>query len=365
MPNSFSLTHPTDEFDLGRCVRSGQTFRWEELSDSRWLGVDGPTWFHVRAVNRTPQNAESADATSSLGGSLHSSAHLDRSRHIENRSVTYSIESSGADGDFIRLFRLDWHSNQIERSLLERGPELEPFLGALRGLRIMKQSDPYEVLFSFLCTPNNNIRRITGMVRRLAGYGEPIGSFTRTSEPPLRDVSRAGRRQAVGEESQPSCEFMNEVRRFPPPERVAAIPEEELRSAGFGWRARTIPAAARALLAKPDGWLESLREASYKGAHEELCSVPGIGPKLADCIALFGLHHMEAVPIDTHMWQAACRLYFAEWRGAPLTSARYRQFGDFFRDRFGDLAGWAHQYLFFENVLNWRTRRGNEPKTSS
>ena len=77
---------------------------------------------------------------------------------------------------------------------------------------------------------------------------------------------------------------------------------------------------------------------------------------MADCIALFGLHHMEAAPVDTHLWQAACRLYFPDWAGKAVTDVRYRQLGDFLRERFGDLTGWAHQYLFYENLLNWRKR---------
>jgi hypothetical protein len=36
---------------------------------------------------------------------------------------------------------------------------------------------------------------------------------------------------------------------------------------------------------------------------------------------------------------------------------KYRQLGDFLRERFGDLTGWAHQYLFYDNLLNWRARR--------
>jgi len=83
----------------------------------------------------------------------------------------------------------------------------------------------------------------------------------------------------------------------------------------------------------------------------------GIGPKLADCICLFGLDHQEAVPVDTHIWQAMCRLYFPQWSGTALTEKRYYEASDFFRDRLGDLAGWAHQYLFYDNVLNWRSRR--------
>lgn len=292
MPTSFTLSYPADEFNLERCVRSGQVFRWRDLGDGSWLGVDGERWFHVRDL-----------------------------------SGCYEVDTNASEENFRSLFQLDRDSKQITRAILDRGSELRPYMQSLHGLRITRQSDAWETLFSFLCTPNNHISRITRMVRKLAEYGEVIG------------------------------ECFGPIYRFPRADRIAAISEQELRDQGFGYRARSIPRAAKEILGKPDGWLESLKQADYEEAHRELCSLRGIGPKLADCIALFGLHHGRAVPIDTHMWQVATRLYFPEWQGKPLADKRYKEFGDFFRGRFGDLAGWAHQYLFYENVLNWRSRR--------
>ena len=70
-------------------------------------------------------------------------------------------------------------------------------------------------------------------------------------------------------------------------------------------------------------WLTRLQRTDYQDAHDELLSIKGIGPKLADCICLFALHHTEAVPVDTHLWQAAKRLYFPDWTGKSLTGLRY------------------------------------------
>jgi N-glycosylase/DNA lyase len=103
-----------------------------------------------------------------------------------------------------------------------------------------------------------------------------------------------------------------------------------------------------------DDWIAGLKTVGYERAHRELTSIKGIGNKLADCICLYGLHYGEAVPIDTHLWQAACRVFFPEHQGKALTELRYRQIGSFFRAKFGDLAGWAHLYLYYENML----RRG-------
>lgn len=290
MPQSFRLTIPPEELDFELTVSSGQTFRWQEGDDGAWSGVDGGNWFRVVVSEED-----------------------------------YFVESNAGKDEFVRLFRLEDSLVAIKREIAERGPELRPYLDAIQGLRVMRLSDPYETLFMFLCTPNNHLSRIAGMVRKLASYGNRFDEFG--------------------------------GHRFPPVQRIAALDEQELRALGFGYRAKSIPLAAKRLVDKPPHWLESLKDADYLSAHRELLTIPGLGPKLADCVALFGLHHMQAAPLDTHMWQAGVRLYFPEWAGRSLTDARYRQLGDFMRDRFGGLTGWAQQYLFFENLINWRRRR--------
>ena len=239
-----------------------------------------------------------------------------------------SLEVSGNVEALQRLFRLDEDFADYERRIREAGPELTPYIDALPGLRLLRPSDAVEEMFCFLCTPNNNLTRINAMVRHLAGFGDVMADY----------------------EGRP-------VHRFPGLETIAAIPPSELRERGFGYRDKTIPAIARQVLERGGRpWLESLRSVPYAEAHTALVGLKGVGPKLADCIALFALHHTEAVPVDTHLWQAAVRLYFPEFAGKPMTDTRYRMIGDHFRSRFGSLAGWAHQYLFYDNLLNWRKR---------
>ncbi len=305
--NSFSLTIANSELDFVRCVNSGQVFRWERLEDESWLGVDGPHWYRVRLIQ-------------------------------ESDSTRYEVESNALQADFETFFQLDRKLLEILDSILENGPELKPYLTLLCGLRVLRCSDPQEVLFSFLCSANNNLHRIVPMVRGLAMYGDRISEIGDQSPDALAPHAQG-------------------LTRFPSPNRIAAIPESELRAKGFGYRAATIPHVATQLLERGEGWLESLKHASYEEAHAELCKFKGIGPKLADCIALFGLHFQQATPIDTHMWQAVCRLYRPDWTGKAVTDSRYKEAGQILRDRCGPWAGWAHQYLFLENLLNWRERR--------
>lgn len=319
--NQFVVSVPNGRLDLARCVSSGQVFRWQRLDDDSWLGADGESWFVV-TEGPPPPAGEIGDPDRSgepRGGS--------REGHA-CRAQQFCVRSNGTAQDFGRLFRLDWDADEIEREIAIRAPELQPYLGSLHGLRLLRHSDPVETFFTFLCTPNNNIARISSMVRKLAAFG-----------PVMAKVEGV------------------DVHRFPSEDRVATIEEAELRSLGFGYRAATIPAAARQLsLLGGREWLESLKSEPYETAWRELVLIKGIGRKLADCICLFGLHHNEVVPVDTHIWQALCRLYFPDWCSLPLTDKRYEIAASHFRSRLGELTGWAHQYLFYDNVLNWRKR---------
>ena len=282
------------ELNLDRCLFSGQVFRWEKLGDCHYQGVDGPCWYR-----------------------------------IERRGEEILVETNGSEADFVSLFRLATDVGEIRRRIVAAAPEMASGVDSLDGLRMMRPSDPVEVFYSFLCTANNHLKRIMPMVTRLAEYGEPMSQRS------------------------PGCQI--EPRRFPTSQAIAAIPEAELRAKGFGYRGATIPYAANEVMRRGgDEWIAGLKTVGYERAHEELVSIKGIGHKLADCICLYGLHYDEAVPIDTHLWQAACRVFFPEHLGINLTETRYRQVGDFFRDRFGRNAGWAHLYLYYDDMTRAR-----------
>lgn len=149
-----------------------------------------------------------------------------------------------------------------------------------------------------------------------------------------------------------------ELRRFPDLSCIAGLSEEHLRQLGFGYRAKTIPIAARQILDRGGlPWLESLRASEHPVARAELMQLAGVGPKLADCICLYALHHDSAVPVDTHVWKAATRGFFPEWQGTSLTPQKYNAVADMFNSLFGDLAGYAQQLLFHDQLVNWRAYR--------
>lgn len=218
------------------------------------------------------------------------------------------------------------------------------------GVRILRQ-DAWEALVGFICSSNNNIARISQMMHKLCvHYGPLLGHL---DGEPYHD--------------------------FPEPAALAQEGvEANLRSLGFGYRARYLYETACMVVEKPDGWLDGLRnpeapvlgqkagdggewQASgregYRKAHEELLALQGVGPKVADCVCLMGLGWGEAVPVDTHVWQIAQRDYkFGKGKHSSLTKATYDAVGDKFRSLWGKEAGWAHSVLFTADLRAFSER---------
>ncbi len=281
---------PSWEFDLPLCVRSGQVFRWRQNGE-QWIGL--------------------ADA---------------QVLKVEPSGNRWFVQSPTSDTPLQllkQLFRLEVDLKVVHQELIRRDARWAEWIGAMPGLRLMRWLSAEECLFSFLCTPANNIPRITGMIERLCErYGEPVaqdGAMTYYA--------------------------------FPSAERIAGADEAELRALGFGYRAKHLIEAAQALQARGQGWLDSLRQQPYWDAKQELMQLPGVGAKVADCVLLFGLDNPLAVPIDTHMWQAVSEWLMPKLKGKNLTDKAYREVVEWFHERFGEWSGWAHQYLFTAHLL--------------
>lgn len=168
------------------------------------------------------------------------------------------------------------------------------------GVRLLQQ-DPTETLIAFICSSNNNISRITLMLERLCQrYGRALGHChgkAHYSFPTLRSLAADG------------C-------------------ADELRGMGFGYRANYVQQAARVVLDHGGGeWLAGLRARPYNEVWAELQRLPGVGPKVADCVCLMGLNKLEAVPVDTHVWRVAQRDYQVQARSSSLTSKTYQEVG--------------------------------------
>ena len=186
----FDVSLPADHFDLELCVSSGQVFRWGRSVDGGWVGVDGDHWYRVASARNPERGVEVLERATGMNRDARRDAlaYVAEPRRTYDQA-TYRVETNGTRKDFESLFRLDWDMEKIRAEILRRGPEVEPYMGTLEGLRLMQPSDPVEAFFSFLCSPNNNIPRIVTMVAALASYGP---TFPGTRPPPLPRVRNPG-----------------------------------------------------------------------------------------------------------------------------------------------------------------------------
>ena len=103
-----------------------------------------------------------------------------------------------------------------------------------------------------------------------------------------------------------------------------------------------------------EGWLASLRSLSYPDARSALLGIHGVGRKIADCACLFSLDKDEAIPVDTHVRQLAHRLFLPQMEAKTVTENVYRRIVEVFIERYGRYAGWAQEFLFYEDLLRTR-----------
>ena len=224
-----------------------------------------------------------------------------------NGAGTLAVEILGEDPgeDSLRQYlRLD----EDPRVHLEHAEELRSVPGflPLLGLRLLRQ-EPWETLASFICSAAANIRKITTCVEGLArAWGDPIEGSTRSA--------------------------------FPPAEAIARVREADLRELGLGFRAPYLLGTARAVAAGSAWSWERLRSGPIEDARKRLTALPGVGPKIADCVLLFGLDRLEAFPVDRWIRRATQEL-------SSRRRARDQELADWAR-RLGPGRGYLQQILF-------------------
>lgn len=181
------------------------------------------------------------------------------------------------------------------QAALCRNPVLRRAVAHAPGLRVLRQPF-FEMLITFILSQNNHIPRITGMVERLC--------------------------QTFGEEKEIGV-FL-----FPTPQRLAEAAPEAFAPVRAGYRVKAIQSAAQ-MVAQGILTEEILQALPTPEAKALLCTVYGVGPKVAECVLLFGLGRQEVAPMDVWMQRAMAR-YFP--KGFP----RYLK----------GCEGIAQQYLF-------------------
>jgi N-glycosylase/DNA lyase len=135
---------------------------------------------------------------------------------------------------------------------------------------------------------------------------------------------------------------------YPTPERLARATEEELRACGLGFRAKNLLGTAR-MIVEGTVDLAAVSQLDDDAARAELCRLPGVGVKVANCALLFGFERLRAFPIDVWIERIVRELYFARKRNVSVEQLR-----EFCATYFGPFGGYAQQYLFHHGRKTWK-----------
>jgi len=182
-------------------------------------------------------------------------------------------------------------------------PPLDSIVDYSKGLRLFLAKDTFECTISSIASANCSIKRWTRAIdnmKRLWGheYTFPEGTFYS----------------------------------FPSPDILADLDDNSLRSAGLGYRAKYIIGTSKKIITR----IENLDAMDYDEAFHLLLKLPGIGPKVADCILLYGFRKLEAFPVDVWIQKIMEHLFRID----------DKHLRDFARDEFGEYAGYVQLYLY-------------------
>jgi len=285
------------EFDLTMTLNSGQVFHWQRIGDG-FVGTIGDLAVHVRQDNEMLKVR--------FGGPLKPTR-----------------EPRVLPGIIARYFALDHPLAEICDSFPK-----DPVMNAARkfchGLRIIRQPK-WECLATFICSSMKqvaHIRQISLALRK-----------------------RFGERRRIGDQL---------VYAFASPQRLAQASEKELLECKLGYRAKNLRATAR-LVSCGQGDLEAWSALSDAELRKQLCALPGVGPKIANCVMLFAYERLRAFPIDVWIERVLRQHYFSRRR--KMSAQRLRQFSETY---FGEHGGYAQQYLFHQARSGGRGDRAIE-----
>jgi N-glycosylase/DNA lyase len=275
---------PAADFDLAMTLDSGQVFHWQKVG-RRFVGMIGNLPVSVEQRGNV-LCAEVASASREYSGKCARDAHATIAHYFALDHPLAEICASFPDDPAMNAARL-----------------------FCRGLRIIRQPK-WECLATFICSSMKQVAHI-------------------------RQISLALRRR-FGDRRKVSNHV---VYTFPPVQRIVRATETDLRECALGYRAKNLFATAR-LVSSGECDLESWSALSDLDLREKLCSLPGVGAKIANCVMLFAYERLRAFPIDVWIERVLKQQYFPRKK---ITAPRLREFSEIY---FGEHGGYAQQYLF-------------------
>ena len=220
------------------------------------------------------------------------------------------------------IYDLDFDLDKFYK-YLNSHEELKDMSGFCRGLRLFLAPDPFECVISSICSANNSIKRWTKSISQIKkNWGMGYGDYYMF--PQSCDLAKV----YLDEEDEFNSSNIQDIDSCC----------NNLKKCGVGYRAPYMRSASEMFTLEAN--LSEIFEMSYDEAFETIIKVPGVGPKVADCILLYGFNFKEAFPADVWIKRIVSHLYFD---GKDISVPKVREFG---MEEFGDNAGYVQLYMF-------------------
>ena len=273
----------SNSFELKDIFECGQCFRWNEQDDGSYTGVFGENVLNVRKIN--------------------------------NEIIFQGICKENIKTTVEKYFDLNRNYENIKNKLSKIDENMKKSIEYGKGIRILNQ-DLWETIISFIISANNNIPRIKGIIERLSKkYG--------------KEINWKG----------------NKYYTFPTAKQLKDVTVQEYRELGLGFRDIRLYETTHMILDKKINLEEMQKNPDTIQVREQLLSLSGVGPKVADCILLFStLKRFEVFPIDVWVRRVMNDLYI---HNQDETKVNKKEIEKIANEKFGDLAGLAQQYLFY------------------
>ena len=228
--------------------------------------------------------------------------------------------------DIHNFFRFDDDFQKIKIQL-SKDKIVKEAIKKFPGMRILRQ-DPFQCYISFIISSNSNIPNIQTRLQKLC--------------------KRFGEKKII---------HGKEFFLFPKPEKLANAEISEIAKCGLGYRSKYVKEAAIAINDEIINFT-SIKKLEYRDARDDLCHVFGIGKKVADCILLFSLDKLEAVPLDRWVLRILQKYYSKEFeiKTKSITDKTYDDLHDKIVNHFGKYAGYAQQFLFKNERENFEKK---------
>lgn len=270
-------------FEPKHIFECGQCFRWDKEIDGSYTGIFGNNVLNVSKNN--------------------------------NSIIFKGMCEKDIKETCIQYFDLNRNYEEIKLELSKIDDNLKTSIEYGNGIRILNQ-DLWETIISFIISANNNIPRIKGIINRISQkYGKEIVYNNKS------------------------------YYTFPTPEELSKASVEDLRNVGLGFRDIRVYKTTQKIYNKEFDLEKLQQEKDTNIIREKLLTLDGVGPKVADCIILFStLKRFDVFPIDVWVRRVMNELYI---KNADETKVNKKDIEQLAREKYGNLAGIAQQYLFF------------------